>query len=172
MTRPSQTVTTRLQTTALAALATVQGACTVFFAGDALADLRFSGISAHTAFEGLVTLALGVGTVFTFAVMRRMIEANRRATEALHLARGAFAEVMEARFAEWALTPAEAEVALFTLKGLDAAEVAELRCRAPGTVRAQLAAVYRKSGTTGRGQFVALFLDELMDGMPEPGSGV
>jgi DNA-binding CsgD family transcriptional regulator len=33
-------------------------------------------------------------------------------------------------------------------------------------VRAQLPSVYRKPGATGRGQFVALFLVELMEGMP------
>lgn len=167
MSQIGQTKATRRRATALAALATLQGACAVFFAGDALADLRFSGVNPHTAFEALVTATLVVGTFVTFAVMRRTIEASRRASEALHLARGAFAEVMEARFADWGLTAAEAEVALFTLKGLDAPEIAELRGRAAGTVRAQLAAVYRKSGATGRGQFVALFLDELMEGLPE-----
>jgi DNA-binding CsgD family transcriptional regulator len=160
----------RRRVTGLAALATLQGACAVFFAGDALADLRFAGLTAHTAFEALVTLALGVGTLVTFWVMRRTIEAARRADEALHLARGAFGEVVEARFDDWGLTPSEAEVALFTLKGLDVAEVAELRGRAPGTVRAQLAAVYRKSGAGGRSQFVSLFLDELMQGLPEAGA--
>jgi hypothetical protein len=131
MSRPDHSRTTRRRATAPAALATLQGACAVFFAGDALADLRFSGINPHTAFEALATVALGVGTLFTFAVMRRMIEAARRDSEALHLARGACAEVVEARFADWGLSSAETEVALFTLKGLDAAEVAELRGRAP-----------------------------------------
>lgn len=158
----------RRRATALAALAILQGACAVFFAGDALADLRYVGLTGHTAFEALVTLALVIGTLVTFWIMRRTIEAAGRADEALHLAQGAFGEVVEARFANWGLTPSEAEVALFTLKGLDVAEVAELRGRAAGTVRAQLAAVYRKSGAAGRSQFVSLFLDELMSGLPDP----
>ncbi|MDG4650455.1 helix-turn-helix transcriptional regulator [Roseibacterium sp. SDUM158017] len=166
MTRADYASPMRRRASVLAALATLQGACAVFFAGDALADLRFAGVTAHTAFEALVTAALGIGTLVTFAVMRRTIEAARRANEALHLARGAFADVVEARFSAWGLTPSEAEVALFTLKGLDAAEVAEVRGSAPGTVRAQLAAVYRKSGASNRSQFVALFLDELMEGLP------
>jgi DNA-binding CsgD family transcriptional regulator len=168
MSRFQEKLPMRRRVTALAALAILQGACAVFFAGDALADLRFVGLTGHTAFEALVTLALVFGTLVTFWIMRRTIEAARRAEEALHLARGAFGEVVEARFAYWGLTPSEAEVALFTLKGLDVADVAELRGRAPGTVRAQLAAVYRKSGATGRSQFISLFLDELMSGLPEP----
>lgn len=156
----------RRRATILAALVVLQGLCAVFFAGDALGDIRQVGFTAHTVFEGLVTVALAIGTAVTALVMRGTIEAARRAAEALAVAKGAFAEVMERHFADWRLTPAEADVAMFTLKGLDVAEIAEARGSAPGTVRAQLAAVYRKASVSNRTQFAAIFLDDLMDGPP------
>jgi len=154
----------RRRASLLAALVVLQGVCAVFFAADAFTDLRLTGINAHTVFEGVVTLALGLGTVVTAIVTRRTIEDTRRAAEALSLAKGAFAQVMTSRFALWQLTPAEGDVAMFTLKGLDVAEIAAARGSAPGTVRVQLAAIYRKADVSSRTQFAAIFLDDLMDG--------
>jgi len=70
-----------------------------------------------------------------------------------------------ARFAEWKLTPAEADVAMFALKGCDAAAIAEMRGAATGTVRAQLARVYAKAGVSSRADLVSLFFDDLLDGL-------
>jgi DNA-binding CsgD family transcriptional regulator len=61
------------------------------------------------------------------------------------------------------LTAAEADVALFAIKGCDAAEIAHLRGAALGTVRAQLTRVYAKAGVNSQSALVALFLDELID---------
>lgn len=36
-------------------------------------------------------------------------------------------ELLNDRFAQWGLTPAEADVALFAIKGLSTAEIAALR---------------------------------------------
>ena len=68
----------------------------------------------------------------------------------LTLARGAFAEIIATRFGQWGLTAAESEVALFTLKGCETAEIASLRGVAEGTVRAQLTSVYTKAGVSRR----------------------
>ena len=57
---------------------------------------------------------------------------------------------MAERFDDWALTPAERDVALFALKGLSLAEIARLRSTSQGTVKAQTNAIYRKAGVTGR----------------------
>lgn len=156
----------RRRTAALAGLLIVQALITVFFAADAITDLRLLGPTPHTLLEGLVALALGLGIGITAMTMRRTIEEARRASENVLLARGAFTGVMERRFAGWRLSPAESEVAMLTLKGLDVAEIAGLRGSAPGTVRAQLAAVYRRAGVSGRLQFAALFLDDLIE-VPE-----
>ena len=69
---------------------------------------------------------------------------------------------MEQYFHEWGLTPSEADVATFAIKGLDIAEIAELRGTAEGTVKAHLNAIYRKSGTSGRGALLGLLVDDLL----------
>jgi DNA-binding CsgD family transcriptional regulator len=66
-------------------------------------------------------------------------------------------------FTEWGLTAAERDVALFALKGMSIAEIAELRQTSQGTVKAQTNAIYRKAGVSGRPQLLSLFVDELMD---------
>ena len=72
------------------------------------------------------------------------------------------AEVIGKQFTAWGLTPAERDVALFALKGLDIADIAELRGAAQGTVRAQLTRIYAKAGVSGRAQFAAWFVEDLL----------
>ncbi|MDF0601086.1 helix-turn-helix transcriptional regulator [Psychromarinibacter sp. C21-152] len=153
----------RMRVNLLAALVILQALCAVFFVGDVVADLRLTGLVPHTLFEAAVAVALIVGTFFCGLEMRRAIEAMRRSEQAVAAASGAFGALIEERFAGWSLTPAEAEVALFALKGFDMAEIAALRGAAPGTVRAQLARVYGKAGVTNRSQFVSLFIEDLLD---------
>jgi DNA-binding CsgD family transcriptional regulator len=75
-------------------------------------------------------------------------------------------ELLEERFDEWSLTPAEREVALFAIKGLSLSEIAGVRETSEGTVKAQTNAIYRKAGVTGRPQLLSLFIDDLMgDGL-------
>ena len=78
------------------------------------------------------------------------------------MAGAAIAEVIEAHFAEWALTPAEHDIANFLVKGLSIAEIAQVRGSAEGTVKSHLNAIYRKSGSQNRGELLAQILDSLM----------
>ncbi|MEC5289051.1 LuxR C-terminal-related transcriptional regulator [Aurantimonas sp. C2-6-R+9] len=146
----------------LAALLAIQTLCAVFFVADVASDLRWGGLTAHTALEGAVAFALILGIAFAAFEMRRTLERNRRAEAALSSASGAFAELIDAYFEDWGLTPAEADVALFALKGLDVAEIAAFRGAASGTVRAQLARVYAKAKVSNRPQFISLFIEELL----------
>lgn len=103
-------------------------------------------------------IGLGLGTY----ALRHVLGERNVAEERLRRASGAFAEVLEERFTEWALTPAERDVALFAIKGLSTAEIASLRETSEGTVKAQTNAIYRKAGVTGRPQLLSLFIEELM----------
>ena len=47
-------------------------------------------------------------------------------------------------------------------QALDVAEIAELRGAAQGTVRAQLTRIYSKAGVSGRAQFAAFFVEDLL----------
>lgn len=141
----------------------VQAVAAVFFVADALGDVASAGISAHSLIEGLIAAAL-LGGVFLGAWhTRTLLGEARRRDAALAIAAGALAEHIAIRFRDWGLTPAEAEVALFALKGCDAAEIARLRAAAPGTVRAQLSHVYAKAGVTSHAGLVSLFIEDLLD---------
>lgn len=134
----------------------------VFFVGDALADVMEGNLGPHIYFEILVAVALALGVGLGTIVLRQTLEKMRAQEVALASARGALGDVIAAQFSAWGLTPAERDVAFLALKGLDVAEIAELRGRAAGTVRAQLTHIYAKAGVSGRAQFAAWFVEDLL----------
>lgn len=147
---------------ALAVFLVVQTLAAVFFLGDAAADYLNGQADLHLYFESLVALALVLGMVFGAITLRRTLEEMRAQEVALDSARGALAEVISAQFTAWGLTPAERDIGFLALKGLDVAEIAALRDRAHGTVRAQLTRIYAKAGVSGRAQFAAFFVEDLL----------
>ena len=72
------------------------------------------------------------------------------------------ARAIDERFAAWALTPAEREVALLLLKGRSHKQIAFETGRSERTVRQHAVAVYQKSGLAGRAELAAFFLEDLM----------
>ncbi len=152
----------RRQTAALTAFLMVQTMAAVFFVGDVIDDLRTDPGSMHFIFEALVTGALILGIAFGALALRRTIALLRAQEVALDVARGALGDVIDSQFADWGLTPAERDVGLLALKGLDVGEIADVRKAAQGTVRAQLTRIYAKAGVTGRAQFAAWFVEDLL----------
>lgn len=150
--------------------------CALFFVSDIL--LSVLGIYlAPISWESRELIELGaalglvLGVVLGGVMLWRALRDTARAHEKLRRASSAFSEVLEERFAEWSLTRAERDVALFALKGLSTAEIASLRATSEGTVKAQTAAIYRKAGVSGRGQLLSLFIDDLMDDSLVPRAG-
>ena len=152
----------RRQGVALALLLLIQTMAAVFYIGDVIEDARHYAASVHMVIEGVVTLALAVSVGLGAGQLRRTLERMREQEAALEVARGALSEVIEGQFARWGLTPAERDVGLMALKGLDVAEIAAIRGAAQGTVRAQLTRIYAKAGVSGRAQFAAWFVEDLM----------
>ena len=156
---------------ALVLVVAVQAFCTLFFVWDILAGVvglprrplswRMREMMEMGASIGLV-LGVALGAVLLFTTLRR----NRSMKTQLRLASGAFAELLEERFRNWALTPSERDVAWFTIKGLAIAEIARLRQTSEGTVKAQSNAIYRKAGVNGRAQLVSLCIEDLIDAGP------
>ncbi len=109
-------------------------------------------------------LGLVLGIIAGGLALNRTRARNAVIERQLRAARGAFVELMEERFDEWALTPAERDVALFAIKGMSTQEIASLRATSEGTVKAQTNAIYRKAGVTGRPQLLSLFIEDLMNG--------
>lgn len=145
----------------------IQAFCAVFFVSDILSSVL--GIqSAALSWRRRELLELGaalgliLGLILGAVLLLRAVRERNVAREKLRRASGAFMDLLEERFAEWALTPAERDVALFAIKGMSTAEIAVLRATSEGTVKAQTNAIYRKAGVTGRPQLLSLFIDDLM----------
>lgn len=149
---------------AITFLVLLQALATVFFVADVAGDIATDGWSAHLLVEGGATVALLVGVAFGAFQLRWLIARARLDEAVVATARGAMSDLLRQRFLDWQLTGAEADVALFALKGFDTAEIAALRGAASGTIRAQLARIYAKAGVHSQVGLMALMVEDLVDG--------
>ena len=145
----------------------VQFVCAVFFVWDIVSSvlgLRSQPINwqLREFIEIGAAVGLILGLVLGAIALHRITRERNFATEGLRRASGAFMELLQERFIEWGLTPAEKDVALFAIKGMSLAEIARLRATSEGTVKAQTNAIYRKAGVSGRPQLLSLFIEDLM----------
>ena len=145
----------------------VQAFCAVFFVSDILSSV-LGLYSAPLSWQTRELLELGaavgliLGLILGAVLLYRALRERNIAQERLRRASGAFMDLLEERFAEWALSPAERDVALFAIKGMSTAEIGVLRQTSEGTVKAQTNAIYRKAGVTGRPQLLSVFIEDLM----------
>ena len=154
---------------AFAAILVLQAICTFFFLQEIAANLLGLSIPQRDwRFLELIEIGAALGLLSGIGLsawlLTRSLRRTRAAEESLRLASGAFADLLEERFETWGLTPAERDVALFSIKGLSTAEIAAIRDTSEGTVKAQTNAIYRKAGVNGRPQLLSLFIEDLMDG--------
>jgi DNA-binding CsgD family transcriptional regulator len=70
--------------------------------------------------------------------------------------------LIDRQFADWSLSPAEREIALLLLKGLQFKAIAEARDTSERTVRQQALAIYRKAGVAGRAELSAFFFEDML----------
>ena len=147
------------------AIVAIQLAAALYFVIDGVADwleLAGNGSLGEVLLECLVAIALFLSVGVGAWVLRQTLQRSARQEQALNVARGALSELLAARFEEWRLTPSEADIATFALKGCNIAEIAHLRDAKEGTVRSQLSQVYAKAGVTSQAMLMALFLEELV----------
>ena len=151
---------------ALVLIIFIQAICAAFFAWDLLEDAIQDGAldGLHMVLETLATGALLGGVIVLSVEVRRVFDRMASMQAGIDLASGQIREVLQDFFDEWRLTPAERDVALLILKGLDNENIARIRGTASGTVRAQATSIYQKSGAESRAQFVSLFMEELLAG--------
>lgn len=150
----------------------LQALCALFFVGDVLLDLAGldpdNNTALHNGVELVAVIALVLGIALMGREMRLILARQSHMADQLDVASGAFHDLLESRFDDWALTPAERDVALMLIKGLSLAEIAELRQSAEGTVKAHCNKVYAKARVSGRTHLVSLFIEDLMaDGLPQ-----
>lgn len=150
----------------LTALIAVQSICAAFFLWDVIEDIRPGGIASlsnlYIAVEAAAAFSLISAIAFEVRYLGRLMQRKAHLEAQVSIAAGAFQEIMLAHFDSWGLTPSESDVAMFAVKGLSIAEIAGLRGSAEGTVKAQLNAVYRKAGVSGRGALLGLLIDDLL----------
>ncbi|KMW59896.1 Transcriptional regulator, LuxR family [Candidatus Rhodobacter oscarellae] len=151
----------------LIAILVVQALCAGVFLWDLLSNifsLRTTPISWQT--RELMEIGAAIGLLMGLAmgglVLYRAHRRSNRVEAQLRVASGAFAELLNERFAEWGLTKAERDVALFAIKGLSLQEIAQMRNTSEGTVKAQTNAIYRKAGVNGRPQLLSVFIEDLL----------
>ncbi len=148
-------------------LVAIQSICGFYFLWEILASLfGLPDIPVRWQWREALELAAVLGLILGAALgvwlalhARREI---RRADSARRLTAGNFSAEVSARLARMGLSPAETEVAWFLLKGMSLAEIAALRGTREGTVRAQSTALYRKAGVSGKAQFLALIVEDLL----------
>jgi DNA-binding CsgD family transcriptional regulator len=157
------------------AIFVVQALCAFFFVSDILSSvIGFQTAPISWEMRELLEISAAIGLILGLVLgawmLWRALRDQNRAEERLRRASGAFADLLQERFAEWGLTPSEKDVALFAIKGMSTAEIAALRATSEGTVKAQTNAIYRKAGVSGRSQLLSLFIEDLMrdDGAVRP----
>lgn len=143
-----------------------------FFVFDVIADMvehLNGGIAysfnemTHLIIEVVAVLGLIFGVILAWVHSRFMSKTTEQQKRALTMFRGEFDEIALAQFQNWALSDAERDVALMTLRGLALAEIANARNTSVGTIKAQTNAIFRKSGLGSRTEFLSFFLDEFLD---------
>ncbi|MGO4916517.1 helix-turn-helix transcriptional regulator [Pseudogemmobacter sp. W21_MBD1_M6] len=157
----------------LVILIAVQAACAAFFVYDVIKDI-LEGHSASVFYlfmETLATLSLISAAALEARMLRRLLIDRSETARSMKIARGEMQNVIDSYFRDWALTPAEADVAALTIKGCSITEIAEMRGSRDGTVKTQLNAIYRKAGVTGRTQLATMLIDDLMGTPLVPNTG-
>lgn len=155
---------------ALLVLILVQAFCAAFFLWNVMQEAGPLEVLAlrdcHVAAEAVSALCLLAAVLFETHYLMTLLRRKAHLERQLSLAAGAFHEVILDHFERWNLTPAEQDVASFTIKGLSIAEIAALRGTAEGTVKSHLNGIYRKAGVAGRGALLSLLIDGLFQ-LPE-----
>lgn len=163
----------RLIPIGLAVVLGIQGLAMIFFLMDAGEELAHDPTGLHPVTEASVALALGFGILIVGLALRRSLRQARSQRTALAIASGEFRKVMEEQFDHWNLTKAERAIAILSLQGQELEKIAAIRGSAVGTIRAQLAKIYGKSGVSNRAQLSAVFVERLIAGedTPPPAEG-
>jgi len=145
--------------------------------GDVIYDYREGASMSHLLMElSIAIISFALITALTIGVWKQSRSNNRLKAElasrsglekqvlppALANARHELALVLRDQFNEWNLTQTEREVAMLLLKGLSFKEIASVRSTLEKTVRQQASAIYKKANVSGRHEFSAWFIEDLL----------
>lgn len=156
----------RISTLLLTAIVFLQVTLSLFYIADMAMELfgiRKTAVSwEYREIVQIVTIfGMLLGAFLGIVVLSGIGKSMREVDNRMLAASGQFHELMARRFEEWGLSPSEKDVALLTLKGLSNSEIAEVRGKSVGTIKAQCNAIYQKSNVTGRTQLISNFIEDL-----------
>ena len=154
--------------TGLFILMTVQAVCAVFFSVDVVHDTiqqgGLSGLTLHLGVEVVATASLIAAIVLEARLLVRLVRRKADLEQSLAVASSEVHKVITGQFRDWKLSPAEADIAMFLVKGLGTQDIAGMRGSAEGTIKAHFNSIFRKAGVHSRAELLSLLIDRLLAG--------
>ncbi|MDX8346914.1 LuxR C-terminal-related transcriptional regulator [Cognatiyoonia sp. IB215446] len=107
--------------------------------------------------NAVIALILGWEAIRLFRSMNAM-DTQLKASAA------AFQSTVSSYAKKWRLSDAEKDVLMLILKGCTQGQIAEMRKTAEGTVKAQAARIYQKSGFNNKNELLSTLVEDLSGG--------
>lgn len=151
------------------------GVIILLLIGDVYEDLQHGSTIGHILLEGSIILISGAGILYLWAlyfISSKKVEYLRKEVAAKNqsllqwkenhskMVKG-LNETIDNQFDQWGLTPAEKDISILILKGLQLKEISEIRHTSEKTIRGQLTSIYQKSLLKNRSELQAYFLEDL-----------
>lgn len=154
--------------TGLFILMAVQATGAIFFSLDVVHDLIYlgglSGLTLHLGVELVATASLIGAIILETPLLVRLVRRKADLERSLAVASSEVHKVITEQFRDWKLSPAEADIAMFLVKGLGTQDIAAMRGSAEGTIKAHFNSIFRKAGVHSRAELLSLLIDRLLAG--------
>ncbi|WP_010419596.1 helix-turn-helix transcriptional regulator [Leptospira inadai] len=120
---------------------------------------------------GISSIVIFVNLYLELSNARKLIKeaeiSLNRQTKKLNFPRGTqlgeeFWSSVKRQFSRWELTPSEQELAKYLLRGFSNPQIAAIRKKSLRTIENQTLSIYRKTGMTGKLEFIAYFIEPLL----------
>lgn len=134
-----------------------------FFGYDIYHDAVHEGFDFHLLMEATTFAAVTAVLVAEWRRNQRLSINLVAASEHSQRLSGQFSEYVRTAFAGWSFSRSEGEIAWLLLKGFTFAEIATMRGVQEKTVRQQATGIYAKSGCKNRNEFLANFIQDLLE---------
>lgn len=134
-----------------------------FFGYDIFHDALSQGWDFHVVLEALTFCAVTAVLIGEWRRNSRLSIHLEAASSYGQRLSGQFSDYVRSAFERWSFTKTEQEVAWLLLKGFTFAEIAAFRGVQEKTVRQQASGIYAKSGCKSRNEFLALFIQDLLE---------
>lgn len=134
-----------------------------FFGYDIFYDALSDGADFHVFMEALTFFSVTAVLVVEWRRNNWLSLSLEEASQHSQRLSGQFSDYVRTSFSGWSLSRSEQEVAWLLLKGFSFAEIATLRGVQEKTVRQQATGIYAKSGCKNRNEFLAHFIQDLLE---------